>query len=119
MKKLIIFIYFFSLSFSFSLLAENFCVIRNILDNNKQILDCNDKQLLFGYMKFKSKQENLKFSFNTEVREYVPFRYKSDILNFVRNNCYKKTLKIKTITNFNSKLNEYINEIIIECRYKL
>lgn len=119
MKKLIIFIYFFSLSFSFSLLAENFCVIRNILDNNKQILDCNDKQLLFGYMKFKSKQENLKFSFNTEVREYVPIRYKSGILNFVRNNCYKKSLKIKTITNFNSKLNEYINEIIIECRYKL
>ena len=110
-----IFIYFFS----FSLLAEDFCVIRNILDNNKQILDCNNKQLLFGYIKFKSKQKNLKFSFNKELKEYVPLRYKSDILTFVRNNCYKKSLKIKTITNFYSKPDEYINEIIVECRFKL
>ena len=115
MKKLIIFIYFFS----FSLFSEDFCVIDNILDNNKQIQNCNYKQLLFGYIKFKSKQNNLKFSFNKEVEEYVPHRYKSEILTFVRNNCYKKSLKIKTITNFNSKLDEYINEIIIECRYKL
>ena len=115
MKKLIIFIYFFG----FSLLAKDFCVISNILDNSKQILNCNDKQLLFGYIKFKSKLNNLKFSLNKEIKEYVPHRYKSEILTFVRNNCYKKSLKIKTITNFNSKLNEYINEIIIECRYKL
>ena len=114
MKKLIIFIYFFS----FSLFSADFCVINNILDN-KTILNCNDKQLLFGYIKFKSKQNNLKFSYNKEVKEYVPHLYKSEILTFVRNNCYKKSLKIKTITNFNSKLDEYINEIIVECRYKL
>ena len=64
MKKLIIFIYFFS----FSLLSKDFCVINNILDNNKQILNCNDKQLLFGYIKFKSKQNNLKFSFKQRVK---------------------------------------------------
>ncbi|GIR26656.1 MAG: hypothetical protein CM15mP40_12640 [Alphaproteobacteria bacterium] len=115
MKKLIIFIYFFG----FSLSSEDFCVIHNILEKNKKILNCNDKQLLFGYIKFKSKQNNLKYSFNKEVKEYVPHRYKSEILTFVRNNCYKKSLKIKTITNFNSKLDEYINEIIIECRFKL
>ena len=115
MKKLIIFIYFFD----FTLLSEDFCVIDDILDNNKQILNCNDKQLIFGYTKFKSKQKNLKFSYNKEVREYVPQLYKSEILTFVSNNCYKKSLKIKTITNFSSKSNEYTNEIIIECRYKL
>ena len=115
MKKLIIFIYFFG----FSLLAKDFCVISNILDNRKQILNCDDKQLLFGYIKFKSKQNNLKFSYKKEVKEYVPHLYKSEILTFVRNNCYKKSIKIKTITNFNSKLDEYVNEIIIECRYKL
>ena len=115
MKKLIIFIYFFG----FSLLAEDFCVISNILDNSKQALNCHDKQLLFGYIKFKSKQNNLKFSLNKEIKEYVPHRYKSEILTFVRNNCYKKSLKIKTITNLNSKLDEYINEIIVECRFKL
>ena len=115
MKKLIIFIYFFG----FSLLSEDFCVVNSILGNSKQILNCNDKQLLFGYIKFKSKQNNLKFSFNKELEEYVPLRYKLDILTFIRNNCYKKSLKIKTITNFNSKLDEYINEVIIECRYKL
>ena len=115
MKKLIFFIYFFSCS----LLSKDFCVIGDILDKNKQILNCNDKQLLFGYTKFKSKQKNLKFSFNKELKEYIPLRYKSDILTFVRNNCYKKSLKIKTITNFYSKLNEYFNEIILECRHKL
>ena len=101
------------------MLAEDFCLIRNILDNNKKILDCNDKQLLFGYIKFKSKQNNLRFSLNKDLKEYVPLLYKSEILTFVKNNCYKKTLKIKTITNFNSKLDEYINEIIVKCRYKL
>ena len=115
MKKLIIFIYFFS----FSVFSEDFCVINNILDNNKKILNCNDKQLLFGYIKFKSKQNNLKFSYKKEVKEYVPHLYKSEILTFVRNNCYKKSLKIKTITNFNSIQNEFINEIIVECKYKL
>ena len=115
MKKLIIFIYFFS----FSVFSEDFCVINNILDNNNKILNCNDKQLLFGYTKFKSKQKNLKFSFNKELKEYVPLRFKSDILTFVRNNCYKKSLKIKTITNFHSIQNEFINEIIVECKYKL
>ncbi len=115
MKKLIIFMYFFG----FGLLSEDFCVVPNILDNNKQILNCNDKQLLFGYIKFKSKQNNLKFILNKELKEYVPYSYKSEILTFIRNNCYKKSLKIKTITNFNSKLEEYFNEIIIECRYKL
>ena len=115
MKKLIIFIYFFS----FSLFCEDFCVINNILDNNNKILNCNDKQLLFGYIQFKSKQKNLKFYYNKEVREYVPQLYESEILTFVSNNCYKKSLKIKTITNFYSKPDEYINEIIVECRYKL
>ena len=115
MKKLIFFIYFFSCS----LLSKDFCVIDDILDKNKQILNCYDKQLLFGYTKFKSKQKNLKFSFNKELKEYIPLRYKSDILTFIRNNCYKKSLKIKTITNLNSKLDEYINEIIVECRFKL
>ena len=99
--------------------SQDFCIIHNILDNNKHILNCNDKQLLFGYIKFKSKQNNLKFSLNKDLNEYVPHRYKSEILTFVRNNCYKKSLKIKTITNFNSKLDEYINEIIVECRFKL
>lgn len=116
MKKLTIFIYFFG----FSLFAEDFCIIHNILDNNNnQTLSCNDKQLLFGYIKFKSKQNNLKFFFNKEVHEYVPYNYKSEILTFVRNYCYKKSLKIKTITNFNSKQDEFINEIIVECKYKL
>ena len=115
MTKLIIFLYFFG----FSLLSKDFCVISNILDNNQQILNCKDKQLLFGYIQFKSKLNNLKYSFNKEVNEYVPHGYKLEILTFVRNNCYKKSLKIKTITNLNSKLDEYINEIIVECRFKL
>ena len=115
MKKLSVLIYFFG----FSLYSEDFCVIHNILDHNNQTLNCNDKQLLFGYIKFESKQNNLEFSFNNEVNEYVPDRYKSEILTFVRNNCYKKSLKIKTITNFHSIQNEFINEIIVECKYKL
>ena len=115
MKKLSVLIYFFG----FSLYSEDFCVIHNILDHNNQTLNCNDKQLLFGYIKFKSKQNNLKFSYKKNVKEYVPHLYKSEILTFVRNNCYKKSLKIKTITNFHSIQNEFINEIIVECKYKL
>ena len=115
MKKLIIFIFFIG----FSLSSKDFCVTHNILDINKKVLNCDDKQLLFGYITFKSKQNNLKFSLDKEVEEYVPHLYKLEILTFIRNNCYKKSLKIKTITNFNSKLDEYMNEIIVECRYKL
>ena len=114
MQKLSIFLYFFG----FNLFAADFCVINNILEKNEEIIDCNDKKLLFGYLEFKSKKKDLNFLFDKELKEYVPQRYKSEILTFIRKNCNKKTLKIKTITNFNYKSNDYLNEIIIKCKFK-
>tara|TARA_B100000886_G_C20304294_1_gene441062 strand:+ start:219 stop:566 length:348 start_codon:yes stop_codon:yes gene_type:complete len=114
MQKLSIFLYFFS----FNLFAADFCVINNILEKNQEIVDCNDKKLLFGYLEFKSKKKDLNFLFDKELNEYVPQRYKSEILTFIRKNCNKRTLKIKTITNFNNKSNDYLNEIIIKCKFK-
>ena len=114
MQNLIIFIFFFASS----VLSEDFCVIHNILDKNEKIINCNEKQLLFGYLEFKSRENALKFSFSKDLNEYVPLSYKSEILTFIGNNCYKKSLKIKTITNLDNKLDKYFNEIIIECRFK-
>ena len=114
MQNLIIFIFFFS----YNLFSEDFCLIHNILEEDK-IINCKEKQLLFGYLGFESKKNILKFTFNQDLNEYVPLSYEPEILAYIRNNCYKKSLKIKTITNFNSKLDEYMNEIIVECRYKL
>jgi len=114
MQKLPIFIYFFV----FNLFSSDFCVIDNILKTNEKIVNCNNKNLLFGHLEFKSKKKDLKFLFNEEFNEKVPQKYKSEILTFIRKNCYKKTLKIKTITNFNNKLGDYLNEIIIQCKFK-
>ena len=114
MIKLSIFIYFFG----FNLFSSDFCLIKDILDKNEKIINCNDKKLLFGHLEFKSKKKDLKFLFNEEFNEQVPQKYKSEILTFIRKNCYKKTLKIKTITNFNNKLDDYLNEIIIQCKFK-
>lgn len=114
MLKLAILIYFFG----YNSLSDDYCLLDNIFEKNEKIVDCDDKKLLFGYYEFKSKNNNLKFSFNKELNEYMPENYKTEILTFTRNNCYKKSLKIKTITNFNNNLNEYINKIIIKCRFK-
>ena len=114
MQKFIILIYFFC----FSLSSADFCVIYNILVKREKIVNCFDKQLLFGYIEFKSKQNNLKYSFNKELKEYVPHSYKSEVLSFVKNNCYKESLKIKTITNLNNIPDEYEHKIVIECRFK-
>ena len=114
MQKLSIFLYFFG----FNLFAVDFCVINNILEKNEKIVNCNDKKLLFGYLEFKSKKKDLKFMFNKEFNEHVPERYKPEILTFIRKNCYKKTLKIKTITNLNNKFDDYMNEVIIKCKFK-
>tara|TARA_B100000212_G_C27307385_1_gene504234 strand:- start:594 stop:941 length:348 start_codon:yes stop_codon:yes gene_type:complete len=114
MQKLSIFIYFFG----FNLFSSDFCVIDNILKKNEKIINCNDKKLLFGHLEFKSKKKDLKFQFNKELNEYVPQSYKHEILTFIRKNCYKKTLKIKTITNFNNNSGDYMNEVIIKCKLK-
>ena len=114
MQKLPIFIYFFV----FNLFSSDFCVINNILEKNEKIVNCNNKNLLFGHLEFKSKKKDLKFQFNKELNEYVPQRYKHEILTFIRKNCYKKTLKIKTITNLNNKFGDYMNEVIIKCKFK-
>ena len=45
-------------------------------------------------------------------------KIQTEILTFIRKNCYKKTLKIKTITNLNNKFDDYLNEIIIQCKFK-
>ena len=114
MQKLFIIIYIFG----FNIFSEDFCVFNNILEQNEKIVNCNDKKLLFGYLEFKSKKKDLKFLFNTELNEYVPQKYKPEILTFINKNCYKKTLKIKTITNFNNISGYYFNEIIIKCEFK-
>ena len=114
MQKLPIFIYFFV----FNLFSSDFCVINNILEKNENFANCNDNKLLFGSLEFKSKKKDLKFLFNKEFNEYVPQRYNTEILTFIRKNCYKKTLKIKTITNFNNNSDDYLNEIIIRCKFK-
>ena len=114
MQKLSIILYFFG----FNIFSSDFCVIDNILEKNEKLVNCNDEKLLFGYLEFKSKNKDLKFLFNKEFNEYVPQIYKSEILTFIRKNCYKKTLKIKTITNFNNRLGDYLNEIIIQCKFK-
>ena len=114
MQKFSIFIYFFGLN----LFSADFCVIDNILEKKEKIVNCSDKKLLFGHLKFKSKKKDLKFQFNKEFHEFVPQRYKPEILTFIRKNCYKKTLKIKTITNFNNKYGNYLNEVIIKCKFK-
>ena len=114
MQKLSIFIYFLG----FNLFAADFCVIENILEKNEKIVNCNDKNLLFGHLEFKSKKKDLKFLLNEEFNEYVPKKFKLEILTFIRKNCYKKTLKIKTITNLNNKFDDYMNKVIIKCKFK-
>ena len=114
MQKFSIFIFFFG----FNLFSSDFCVIDNILEKNEKIVNCDDKKLLFGHLEFKSKTKDIKFLFNEEFNEFVPQKYKREILTFIRKNCYKKNLKIKTINNLNNKFDDYMNEVIIKCKFK-
>ena len=71
-------------------------MINNILEKNKNFASCNDNQLLFGYLEFKSKKKDLNFLFDNELNEYVPQRYKSEILTFIRK---KPTVRRPVITS--------------------
>ncbi len=117
MLKLILFMFLYF----WCSLCNAFCVVEDITAVENELSNCEENQLLFGYLRFQSKTSDFKYIYEKSLNLQIISRYRVEILKFIRNHCeYKKnTLKIKEITNL-MKMEEkkFINEIIISCRYK-
>ena len=118
--KMIIFFILINLTF-LPTESKDFCEVKNILLLfNDKIENCEINQIIFGYINFNSKNDNLKFKNIDELNVKIPIKFQKEILLFIKNNCHKNNLKIKTITNLikNTNINEYNNKIIVSCRFK-
>ena len=103
----------------FSTESNDFCNVENLLLNTK-IKNCKKNQILFGNIDFNSKISKLEFEYNDEFNVKIPENFDKEIVLFIRNNCQKDKLKIKTITNVlpNTNIKNYSNRIIISCIFK-
>ncbi len=103
----------------FSTESNDFCNVENLLLNTK-VKNCKKNQILFGNIDFNSKISKLEFEYNDEFNVKIPVIYKNEIVLFIKKNCRKDNMKIKTITNLipNTNINLYSNRVIVSCIFK-
>ncbi len=104
----------------FSIESSDFCNAENLLLMKDKVKNCKKNQMLFANITFNSKKPNLVFTYNDEFNVKIPEKFDKEIVLFIRNNCQKDKLKIKTITNVlpSTNIKNYNNKIIVSCRFK-
>ena len=101
--------------------SSDFCVVRNILNNNKIDVLCDKKKTIFGYIDYESNNKDLKYQNDEELKLKIPSEYHYEITDFINKYCYKKkdSLKIKEIINLDKSNDmKYLVKIIISCEFK-
>ena len=94
--------------------SREFCTVDNILVYDYKKKPCIENELLFGYLTFKSNKRNLNFILDKDLDIKTPDIFRNEIKTFIKLTCKKekKTLKLKTITNFDKYNNIYVHKII-------
>ena len=116
-----IFIFIFIVFFKHIAGSKGLCTIDNILVYDSRKKNCIENDLLFGNLTFKSDEKNLNFIFFKDLNIQIPDIFNNEIKTFIVQNCKKeeKTLKLKTITNYNKINNNYVHKITISCIFKI
>lgn len=115
MLKTIIFIIIF---FGNSLFSKDFCEIKDIKKYDLNLLNCNESQQLFAYLKFTSRKGNFTYKKNNRYDVKIINDYYYQITNFINKFCSeKKKIRIKNITNFNKVKKNFNTKIILSCIY--
>ena len=101
--------------------GDDFCEVKNLLENQNLSNNCFDNQLLFSYINFETNKINLKYKYEKELNLKIPVIFYFEIYNFIEKNCRKtNTLRIKEITNINVLgKKKYLTKIVVSCRFKL
>ena len=115
MYKILILLIFIS----FESFATNFCIIENLKNYDNKKIYCKDKDLVFGYLNFDSKNKNLEYVEDYKKNIKIVKKYHKNINKFIDDLCYfDNYLKIKEIINFDKKKNIFKFVLIISCRIK-
>ena len=97
-------------------LAKSFCVIENIKNFETQNINCSDKDLVFGYLNFNSKNSNLEYIEDKKKNLKIIKLYEKDINKFIDDLCYiDNNLRIKEVINFDKEKNIFKVALIISC----
>ena len=120
MKYFKMFIFLLLIFYTYSSSSLSYCIIENILAKNIILKKCSKNELLFGYLSFNSNKKDLIYVTNDNFGIKIPLNFSEEITNFINNNCVnnKKTLKLKTITNFSKKKKIYLHKIVISCNLR-
>ena len=114
------FIFLLLIFYTYSSSSLSYCIIENILAKNIILKKCSKNEPLFGYLSFNSNKKDLNYKIDNYFGIKIPLNFSEEVTNFINNNCVnnKKTLKLKTITNFSKKKKIYIHKIVISCNFK-
>ena len=101
------------------LIAKDFCEVKNIEKFDYKFFNCIDSQLLFGYLEFKSKDNNFLYIENNLHNVIIISKYYDEIIDFINAACsLDKKIRVKDVTNYD-KLNAYFSTtIILSCTTK-
>ena len=106
----------FILFFENLLVAKDFCEIKNIEKFNYKHFNCMDSQLLFGYLEFKSEDDNFLYIENNRYNIKIISRYYDKIIDFINAVCFlDKKIRIKDVTNYNRLDADFSTTIILSC----
>ena len=104
---------------NFESFAKNFCIIENLENFDNQKINCRNKDFVFGYFNFNSKNKNLDYVEDNEKNIKIVKRYHITINKFIDDLCYVDNyLKIKEIINFDKKKKKFKVVLVVSCRIK-
>ena len=104
---------------NFESFAKSFCIIENLENFDNEKTNCKNKDFVYGYLNFNSKNKNLDYVEDNKKNIKVVKKYHKNINKFIDDLCYLDNyLKLKEIINFNKKKNIFKVVLIVSCRIK-
>tara|TARA_B100001057_G_scaffold83386_1_gene79068 strand:- start:242 stop:595 length:354 start_codon:yes stop_codon:yes gene_type:complete len=98
------------------LVANDFCEVKNIEKFDYKLFNCIDSQLLFGYLEFRSKDNNFVYIENNHHNIKIISKYYDEMIDFINAVCLlDKKIRIKDVTNYDKLNADFSTTIILSC----
>tara|TARA_B100000886_G_C20381742_1_gene474218 strand:+ start:753 stop:1112 length:360 start_codon:yes stop_codon:yes gene_type:complete len=105
------------LLFPFYLIADDFCIFKNVLITSKVNTYCVFEKSV-GTFSFVSDSSKHNYEYNLEFDVMILTEYKIQIEDFINRNCQKKGITVKEVINFNYNEENYLTKVFIQCNNK-
>ena len=104
---------------NFESFAKSFCIIENLMNFDNKKVNCKNKDFVFGYLNFNSKNKNLEYVEDNKKNIKVVRKYRKNINKFIDGLCYiDNYLKTKEIINFDKKKKIFKVDLVISCKLR-